>query len=134
MRRNKTDLVRAWLDKATKDQHFAELALDQGPEYADITCFHAQQAAEKSLKAYLVWLELDFPKTHVLDDLLDLIDDNAFETHRDSLSMLTPFAVESRYPEISIPSAETAAQAVDSAKAVLELVRDLLPDKCLPQS
>jgi HEPN domain-containing protein len=38
--------------------------------FPDIVCFHAQQAAEKYLKAYLVFLEQDFPKTHALEDLV----------------------------------------------------------------
>lgn len=38
--------------------------------FPDIVCVHAQQAAEKYLKAYLVFLNLDFPKTHALEDLV----------------------------------------------------------------
>ncbi|GEM_PF-3716381 len=42
------------------------------PEPLEIICFHCQQAAEKALKAYLVFLEIRVPKTHDLDYLLEL--------------------------------------------------------------
>lgn len=73
MKRSKADLVRAWLIKGQKDLLFAREALKWGEEYTDMACFHSQQSAEKTLKAFLVWLEIEFPKTHVLGDLLDLI-------------------------------------------------------------
>ena len=38
--------------------------------FPDIICFHSQQSAEKYLKAYLVFLDQDFPKTHALEDLV----------------------------------------------------------------
>ena len=133
-KRSKTDLVRAWLTKARKDLHFAKEALREGEEYADMACFHAQQAAEKTLKAYLVWLDIEFPKTHVLEDLLDLIAqrDDAFEPFREDLEALTPFAVETRYPEFSLPAVEEAKSAVETATNVLEFIKTLLPEECLP--
>jgi HEPN domain-containing protein len=44
--------------------------LDANEIFPDIICFYAQQAAEKYLKAYLVFLEKEFPKTHALEDLV----------------------------------------------------------------
>jgi HEPN domain-containing protein len=38
----------------------------------DACCFHAQQAAEKYLKAYLVSKQISFPKTHDLQALLNI--------------------------------------------------------------
>lgn len=136
MRRNKLDLIRAWLVKAQKDLLFAQEALKRGEEFTDVACFHAQQAAEKTLKAYLVWLEIEFPKTHVLGDLLDLIaqKDLLLENWRERLQALTPFAVETRYPEFSLPSLEEATQAVETAEGVLGVARGALPDEALPQA
>lgn len=62
MKRTRADLIQAWLLKAHKDVVFAGEALDKGEDYTDIACFHAQQAAEKTLKAYLVWLGVESPK------------------------------------------------------------------------
>lgn len=36
-------------------------------------CFHAQQCAEKALKAWLTWLGVVFPRTHDLTLLLNLL-------------------------------------------------------------
>lgn len=128
MKRTRADLIQAWLLKAHKDVVFAREALSKGEDYTDIACFHAQQAAEKTLKAYLVWLGVEFPKTHVLEDLLDLIarQDITLEDWRAALQPLTPFAVEARYPEFSLPSLAEARQAVETAERLLEFVKTLL--------
>lgn len=133
-KRDKVDLVKAWLVKARKDLHFAKEALRQGEEYTDVACFHAQQSAEKTLKAYLVWLEIEFPKTHVLEDLLDLIaqKDLSLEGWREGLQIMTPFAVEIRYPEFSLPSLVEAKQAVETADEVLKFIKTALPKERLP--
>ncbi len=61
-----------WLRFARSD-----LVVAQGPPREGVLletlCFHVQQAVEKSLKAVLVANEIEFPRTHnikVLDDLL----------------------------------------------------------------
>jgi HEPN domain-containing protein len=64
-------LIRAWCEKGRRDYLTAQNALpDTRERFPDIICFHAQQAAEKYLKAYLVFLEQEFPKTHALEDLV----------------------------------------------------------------
>ncbi|MBU4486383.1 MAG: HEPN domain-containing protein, partial [Candidatus Delongbacteria bacterium] len=42
------------------------------PEYLDTVTFHCQQAVEKYLKAYLIYLVIDFKFTHDSVYLLDL--------------------------------------------------------------
>lgn len=127
--RSNDDLVRAWLIKAQKDLVFAKEALKHGKEYTDVACFHAQQAVEKTLKAYLVWLEIEFPKTHVLEDLLDLIaqKDRSLENWREKLQPMTPFAVETRYPEFSLPAWKETNQVVESAEKFSEFMKTILP-------
>lgn len=127
--RNKNDLVQGWLKKAKKDMHLSYYALDIGADYTDMACYHAQQAAEKALKAYLVWLEVQFPYTHVLEDLLDLVAerDLSLETHRRNLEFLTPLAVESRYPGSAVISLEDSGRLVDAANKLLASIIDLLP-------
>jgi HEPN domain-containing protein len=39
----------------------------------DTVCFHAQQRAEKYLKAYLVWKHVPFRKTHAIKELVELM-------------------------------------------------------------
>jgi len=125
MKKSKRDLVQAWLDKARKDIAMAKMAVERGDEFADMASFHAQQAAEKALKAYLVWLDVEFPKTHLLGQLLDLIGskDDSLENLRDSLEAITAFAVESRYPESFLPSLNDVEDAISVAEEVYEQVR-----------
>ena len=63
------DLVRGSLRKAESELATLERVL-QSLVALDAACFHAQQAAEKLLKAYLIWREVDFPFTHNLSTLL----------------------------------------------------------------
>ena len=50
--KDRHDLVRSWIRKAESDLAAVELALTAG-QALDTACFHAQQAGEKYLKAYL---------------------------------------------------------------------------------
>ncbi|NUM67720.1 HEPN domain-containing protein [candidate division KSB1 bacterium] len=69
------------------------------PNY-DGLCFHAQQCAEKYLKARLCEAEIEFPKIHDLVTLLDLAlaVEPLWEAFREHLGFLTDFAVTFRYP------------------------------------
>ncbi|HCM24964.1 MAG TPA: hypothetical protein DIC34_00180 [Treponema sp.] len=48
---------------AQADLATARFLTDIRPEPIEIICFHCQQAAEKSIKAYLVHLDIRPPKT-----------------------------------------------------------------------
>lgn len=92
----KRELVRQRLDKAEKDFGLAKHLVLENKPYFETSCFHAQQAAEKYLKALLVWHQVEFPKTHDLDEILDLvatIDSPLAELLRDVIA-LTPYGVE----------------------------------------
>src|SRR6266487_4389806 len=65
----KLRLVRQWLTKAHRDLGAAE-QLSRTPEFRETAVYHCQQAAEKALKAFLVWVEIPPPRTHDLADLL----------------------------------------------------------------
>ena len=131
MRKDKTDLVRGWLEKARRDLQVALHELSSPEPLTDIICFHAQQAVEKYLKAYLVWVEIDFLKTHVLEQLILLAGqkDPDFLTLKDEVALLTPYAVETRYPEFEEPLLEDAQDAVQIAAKVRDFVLRKLPEE-----
>jgi HEPN domain-containing protein len=88
--------------------------------------FHAQQAAEKSLKAFLIWHEQPFPLTHDLARLLRLCVsiDSGIATGVEPALDLTQFAARFRYPgEDDVPSIEEAQLWVAAAAGVLDCVR-----------
>jgi HEPN domain-containing protein len=67
----------------------------------DACCFHAQQAAEKYLKAFLVAREIYFPKTHdliSLNSLCESVNSEFSKMHEPSLN-LSDFSVAPRYPD-----------------------------------
>jgi HEPN domain-containing protein len=67
-------ITREWVDKAVGDFATAEREsqVKNDPSY-DAVCFHAQQCAEKYLKARLQEANIFFGKTHDLSTLLDLL-------------------------------------------------------------
>jgi HEPN domain-containing protein len=88
-------------------------------------CFHAQQCAEKALKALLVHEKKPFPRTHVLEYLLDLLKEAgvAVPPEIDGAFQLTQYAVETRYPgEWQPVSPEEAQTALATAERVLRWV------------
>ena len=101
-------LTQEWVEKAEGDFRTArrELQAERLPNY-DAVCFHAQQCAEKYLKARLQEADIPFPKIHNLTLLLDLLlpIEPELEELRSALATLTTFAVEVRYPGFSADQA-----------------------------
>jgi HEPN domain-containing protein len=120
--------VRQWLEFADEDLRLARHGLTMtiaSPPYR-LIAYHAQQCAEKCLKAYLVLRRVDFPYTHNLAHLLDLC--AAHASWADSLrdaEELTPFAITARYPgEDEEVTREEAVRAIDVADRVRTIVQE----------
>jgi HEPN domain-containing protein len=118
-------LTREWVDKAEGDFITArrELRARKAPNY-DAACFHAQQCAEKYLKARLQEEGIAFSRTHDLASLLDLLlpVEPSWAVMRSDLDRLTSYAVEFRYPGISADKA-MSRRAVDVCRNVRHRVR-----------
>ena len=69
----KTEIINKWIEKADHDIGTAELIMQYIPEYRDTISFHCQQAVEKYLKAYLIFIDLEVVRSHNLILLLDMI-------------------------------------------------------------
>ena len=94
---------------------------------ADTCCFHAQQAAEKMLKAYLDYKNEEIPRTHNLPELLKLCNQHnpGYEMLKENLILLNRFSVSPRYPdEILEPTLSDALQAYELAKEVKQFITD----------
>jgi HEPN domain-containing protein len=109
----------AWLRYARSD-----LALARQPLSADVLrealAFHAQQAAERSIKAVLVHFAVPFPKTHSIERLVDLLPANV-PRPSDLLASarLTAYATVYRYPAEEEPiSPDQLDEALRLAQAV----------------
>jgi len=94
-----------WLRHARSDLERAAMRKTRAILYAHL-CFHAQQAAEKALKAVLATHGLRVPKTHDIAYLMDLLPAGLSITPAMlDLPTLTKYAVQQRYPGENPPIA-----------------------------
>ncbi len=121
--------VAPWIAKAdlTAASHLLGLPDDQCP--FDIVCFHAQQCAEKALKALLVHQGDVPPRTHDLVELLNLVrQSDGIGIQASDCGALTPYAVVTRHPYPDFPTEllerADAERAVGIARAVFAASRE----------
>jgi len=133
-RDNAAVVAREWIAKAENDLKNAAHTLKLGADCpTDTVCFHAQQCVEKYLKAFLVALEIAFPKTHDIETLVGLMPKHA----RVSLTVeqqrrLTDYATVMRYPGPYNPVVlSEAKEAVKLARRVRREILESLEDKPL---
>lgn len=121
----------AWLQRARSDLALARAALDSPNVLVEDSCYHAQQCAEKALKALLVQRMIAFPRTHVLEMLVDLLKAAGVDVPSDvdEAFTLTQYAVQTRYPgEWEPVTAEEARSALETAAQVLAWVERHIGD------
>ena len=126
----RADAPLRWLDNARADLALARVPLPEGGLYEHL-CFHAQQAAEKTLKALLCANGVEYPFTHNIQLLIDLLPAglSAPQTIL-AAADLTPYAVATRYPgEVEPVTAEERAEAVRVATIVVQWAESLLKAK-----
>lgn len=113
-----------WLAKADDDCRVARIIVEMPDPPLGLACFHAQQCAEKLLKAILQEREIRFPRTHKLEELAELAAGVApgFSSLGPDLEWLTEFSVNVRYPEVKVPAPD-AERALRVAEAVRAEVR-----------
>jgi len=121
-----------WLAHAESDLNLARVARDRKDVLPEQACFHAQQAAEKALKAVLLFKRIEFPFVHDLKALVGLLKENSisFPPEIRDAGSLTPYAVEARYPghlEEITPS--DVDEAIRLAGSVLRWASDILGAK-----
>lgn len=125
---DRADLARGMLAKAESDLRAAALMAESGVAL-DAACFHAQQAVEKLLKAFLLAQGAEAPRTHNLVRLLLLCQqhDPTFAQLAEVGDALTPYAVELRYETTFWPESDEAQQAVSNAQRMHQFVLARLP-------
>ena len=123
------EFVRQWLLRAEEDLNAAKSLITYEASFLSTVCFHSQQAAEKYLKAFLTYHQVEFPKTHDIDELLDLaasVNNELSESLRD-ITVLTNYGVDVRYPgDFPGVTGSEAKQAIQMAEKVRTLVLELL--------
>lgn len=122
--------VTSWLEFAAADLRTVEACTAAQPPVATSALFHAQQAAEKALKAFLTWHSVPFPKTHQLQHLVGqcCAIDPDFAGLDGMAAQLTPYAWRFRYPgERREPTLEQVEVARRLASETVQDELDRLP-------
>ena len=120
----KVNMVKEWLTFASRDINSAKFLFGMNPVPLEIICYHSQQAAEKALKAYLIYKNVEAPRTHNLGLLCNLCMDidKTFDELIVPCGKLMLYGVQPRYPyELEITEYD-ARKAVVDADRVMEFI------------
>ena len=121
--------VMRWVEKAENDFRNAEyvLTMQENCPYDTVT-YHCQQCAEKYLKANLIYRSVDFPRTHDLVVLFNLLQEvEPLNIHIQDVQPLNRYSIESRYPGDWEPVDEKEAKsAFGMVRVIRETIRGVL--------
>ena len=120
-------LTLEWIEKAENDYAAVQQLLQALNPLHDIICFHSQQCIEKYLKAWLQEANIHTPRTHNLQELLDLIVQllPIWSHWQPDFKRITTYAVDPRYPGDS-RTAEDTQHAMHVCTEVRQAVRAAL--------
>lgn len=130
--------AKAWMLKAWRDLETARRAVGGNPPFYDVGVYHCQQAAEKALKAFLVYHERAFENTHDVGWLVELAAevDADFLSLADAADAVTPYATRFRYPNAAFtsdPHPDQYQEAKLHARTIFNFVLHRLPKSARPR-
>ena len=128
-------LVQAWLTRSLHDLRSAQRLANDDEPILDTAVYHCQQAAEKAVKAFLVYHDTRFEKTHDIEPLVDAASsiEPSFSDWIASAQLLTPYATAFRYPGAFLEPAESEFEsAFCTARDLYAFVLSLLPEDVHP--
>jgi HEPN domain-containing protein len=116
-----------WIDHAEDDANAAGKLLRGKKPSTYGACFHAQQCAEKYMKALLVVKGKRFPMIHDLVTINSLLQRAGInmEVSENNLAFLSSYAVRARYSG-ERPEMEDAKEAIQIAKTIRKFSRTFL--------
>ena len=136
MSKSHNEIVLSWLVIAKRDLDSAR-RLATGPDpYLDTAIYPCQQAAEKSVKGFLVFQNRAFPKTHDVRKVVALAEiiEPRFGAWLDAAELLMLYATAFRYTDdILEPGQEEFDQALKSAADLYMFVLSVLPTETHPK-
>jgi HEPN domain-containing protein len=121
-----------WLNRAKSNLARATADINISNIYLEDLCFDAQQAAEKAIKALLLFRGVVFPFVHDLAELVTVLQRSGEEVPPSiaEAARLTRFAVETRYPSLAeAVTREDYNRAVAIAAEVIRWVEKHMLDK-----
>lgn len=125
------ELTVQWMTKAEEDLRLARHGLKMGTDCPfGLICFHAQQTAEKDIKALLTFHQIPFRKTHDLKELTRLLPKGmSLGVGGRNLAELSGYGVRPRYPYTGEPETRTSAlRSLRQARRIRQSALRNLPD------
>ena len=123
--------VKKWIAYGNDDLQLVKhsLLMESSCPYR-LTAYHAQQCAEKYLKAFLVCNQIDFPYTHSVTRLIELVPISLWrEDEQERIEALSVYAITTRYPgEDEEVTKDEALNAIRLAELVKDTVGNELKD------
>ena len=120
---NEHSIADEWFRYANNDLIVAKHCFeDLRPRQTEIASYHSQQCAEKSLKAFLLFKNIEPPKMHDLKVLCKMCQDidNSFTDITIQCAHLNPYGIAVRYPDELSPSEEMVERAINEAQQVFD--------------
>ena len=115
------DLLNQWFNIAADDLEVSRGCLEKyHPPKLAISCYHSQQAAEKSLKGFLTYCDIEPPHTHDLAELCKMCmeQDVSFSNILELCNDINPYSVITRYPKEKEITKQMAQLAINQAEEV----------------
>jgi len=122
------EVAKEWLRRARSNLALARQPKPPEAFWEDL-CFHAEQAAEKAVKAVLVLHQIDHPRTHELAGLLGVLQQAGHDVPDElwQADRLSDYAVVTRYPGHRYPVDEKEHQrAVEVAEQVVRWAESVI--------
>ena len=127
--------TKEWLERAADDLQAADYLLQPTPPHTRSSLFHTQQAAEKTMKAFLAWHDVPFRKTHNLETIGEacLMIDKSLRRCIDRAVPLSEYVWRFRYPgAVGSPPRREAKSAFRIASDLFDAVLARLPQQVKP--
>ncbi len=123
------DLADEWMNRAYSNLERASMGRPSKSVYFEDLCYDCQQAVEKSLKALLIFNNVQFPYVHTISKLLEIIEAHNVVIPHEVMEaiILSDYAVATRYPGDYEPVGEEEyLRALEIARSVCKWVAGLI--------
>jgi HEPN domain-containing protein len=123
------EFARDWLRRAKSNLERARVGKTKDEILYEDLCFDCQQSAEKVIKALLISIDKEFPPTHSIARLLEIVSETKTEIPAEIQKAidLTDYAVKTRYPGESEPvTKEEYEEALTIAETIYNWVSNIM--------
>ena len=124
------DIFKKWIYFAEQDLNFAKSGLKD--KFYSHVCFLSQQTVEKTCKAFLIYNNLNYPKTHKIVEIINsdkkLLD--LLKEFIDEIKLLDAFYIPTRYPDgipgilpEGLPDKKDAESSLSIAEKIFNIIK-----------